>query len=63
MAQDCPRPQGQEPGEGDVQPPAGMVREGTRSLEMRWIFSGQMETGVARWLGRFPAETESREDT
>jgi hypothetical protein len=39
-----------------------MVREGTPSLEVRWIFSGQMETGVARWLGRFPAETESRED-
>ena len=40
-----------------------MVREGTQSLETRWIFPGQMETGVARWLGRFPAETESREDT
>ena len=62
MAPDCPRPRGQEPGEGDVQPPAGMVREGTRSLEVRWIFPGQMETGVARWLGRFPSETESRED-
>ena len=42
--------------------PAGMVREGTRSLEVRWIFPGQMETAVARWLGRFPAETESRAD-
>jgi hypothetical protein len=39
-----------------------MVREGTRSLEVRWIFRGQMEPGVARWLDRFPAETESRED-
>lgn len=62
MARDFPRPRGQEPAEGDVQPPAGMVREGTRSLEVRWIFPGQMATGVARWLGRFPAETESRED-
>jgi hypothetical protein len=62
MARDCPRPRGQEQGEGDSQPTAGMVREGTRSLEVRWIFPGQMETGVARWLGRFPAETESRED-
>jgi hypothetical protein len=62
MARDFPRPRGQEPGEGDDEPHAGMVREGTRSLEVRWIFPGQMETGVARWLDRFPAETESRED-
>ena len=62
MARDFPRPRDQEPGEGDGQPPAGMVREGERSLEVRWIFPGQMGTGVARWLGRFPAETDSRED-
>lgn len=62
MARDCPRPRDQEPGEGDVQPPAGMAREGTRSLEMRWIFRGEMEPGVARWLDRFQAGTESRED-
>ena len=29
---------------------------------MRWIFPGQLETAVARWFGRFPATTESRED-
>jgi hypothetical protein len=62
MARDFPRPRGQGPGEGDVQPAAGIVREGTPSLEVRWIFPGQMKTGVARWLGRFPAEAESRED-
>jgi hypothetical protein len=62
MARDFPRPRGQEPGEGDHQPPAGMVREGMRSLEVRWIFPGPMGTGVARWLARFPAETESRSD-
>ena len=62
MAWDYPRPRGQEPGEGGRPPPAGMVREGTPSLEVRWIFPGQMETGVARWLGRFPAETDSRAD-
>jgi len=39
-----------------------MVREGTLSLEVRWIFPGRMGTGVTRWLGRFPAETDSRED-
>jgi hypothetical protein len=62
MARDCPRPRDQEPGDDDGQPPAGTVREGTRSLEVRWIFPGQMQTGVARWLSRFPAETDSRED-
>ena len=30
---------------------------------MRWIFPGQLETAVARWFGRFPAETQSRQDT
>jgi hypothetical protein len=31
-------------------------------VEVRWIFPGQLETAVARWFGRFPAWTESRED-
>jgi len=39
------------------------VTEAVRSLEVRWIFPGQMETAVAEWFGRFPAETQSREDT
>ena len=39
-----------------------MIREGIRSLEVRWIFPGQLEAEVARWLDRFPAETESLED-
>ena len=29
---------------------------------MRWIFPGQLEAALARWSGRFPAATESRED-
>lgn len=37
--------------------------DGVRSLEVRWIFPGHLESAVARWFGRFPAETESREDT
>ena len=61
-ARDFPHPRSQEQGDDDGQPPAGTDREGTRSLEVRWIFPGPMEPGVARWLGRFPAETESRED-
>jgi hypothetical protein len=39
-----------------------VVREGRRSLEVRWIFPGQLGTGVAQWLDRFPIETESLED-
>jgi hypothetical protein len=35
---------------------------GTSSLEVRWIFPGRLETVVARWFGRFPVQTESRED-
>jgi hypothetical protein len=30
---------------------------------VRWIFPGQLEAAVAGWFGRFPAATESREDT
>ena len=43
--------------------PESLVTEGVRSLEVRWIFPGQLETAVARWFGRFPAGTETREDT
>ena len=39
------------------------VTGAVRSLEVRWIFSGQLEAAVARWFGRFPARTEAREDT
>ena len=44
-------------------PPESLVTEGVRSLEVRWIFPGQLEAAVARWFARFPAGTESREDT
>jgi hypothetical protein len=43
--------------------PEGPVTEGVRSLEVRWIFPGRLEDTVAGWFGRFPAGTESREDT
>jgi hypothetical protein len=36
--------------------------EGVRSLEVRWIFPGQVEAATTRWFDRFPAATESRED-
>ena len=43
--------------------PESPVAEGVRSLEVRWIFPGQMETAVAGWFERFPARMESRADT
>ncbi len=43
--------------------PGSLVTEGVRSLEVRWIFPGRLETSVAGWFGRFPARMESREDT
>jgi hypothetical protein len=46
-----------------AEPPGNSVTDGVRSLEVRWIFPGQLETAVARWFGRFPAETQSRQDT
>jgi hypothetical protein len=45
------------------QPPDGPATEGVQSLEVRWIFPGQLEAAVARWFGRFPAAEETREDT
>jgi hypothetical protein len=44
-------------------PPESPVTEGLRSLEVRWIFPGQLEAAVAGWFGRFPAVTEIRQDT
>jgi len=46
-----------------AEPPESLVTEADRSLEVRWIFPGQLEAAVAGWFGRFPAGTESREDT
>jgi hypothetical protein len=45
-----------------AEPPDSPVTEAARSLEVRWIFPGQIESAVAGWFGRFPARTESRED-
>ena len=44
-------------------PPESLVTEGLRSLEVRWIFPGQLGAAVAGWFGRFPAVTETRQDT
>ena len=42
--------------------PDSPVTEGIRSLEVRWIFPGQLETAVTEWFARFPAERETRDD-
>ena len=46
-----------------AEPAHSPVTAAVRSLEVRWIFPGQLETAVASWFSRFPATTESREDT
>ncbi len=38
-----------------AEPPESPVTEAVRSLEVRWIFPGQLEAAVAGWFGRFPA--------
>ena len=43
--------------------PESSVTDGIRTLEVRWIFPGELESAVAGWFGRFTAGTESREDT
>ena len=45
-----------------AEPPESPVTAAVHSLEVRWILPGQLEAAVARWFGRFPAETESRQD-
>ena len=46
-----------------VAQPEGPLTGGIRTLEVRWIFPGELETAVAGWFGRFTAGTESRQDT
>ena len=45
-----------------AEPPQSPVTEAVRSLEVRWIFPGQLEAAVARWFARFPATAQSRVD-
>ena len=42
--------------------PESLDSEGVRSLEVRWIFPGQLSAAVGGWFGRFPAETTVVED-
>jgi hypothetical protein len=66
MRRECPElavGQCQEHVTMTAEPPQRPVTEAVRSLEVRWIFPGQLETAMVGWFGRFPAATESREDT
>ena len=42
--------------------PESPVTEGIRTLEVRWIFSGELETALVGWFEQFTGGTESRED-
>jgi hypothetical protein len=66
MLQQCPglaAGQCQEHVTMTAEPPENQVTKAARSLEVRWIFPGQLEAAVTGWFARFPARTESREDT
>ena len=43
--------------------PEGAFIEGLPSLEVRWIFPGQLDTAVAGWFPGSQPEAESREDS
>jgi hypothetical protein len=43
-------------------PPGNSVIGGLSTVEVRWIMPGRLDAAIAGWFGRFPAETESRED-
>ena len=42
--------------------PEGLGSGGVRSLEVRWIFPGQLAPAVAGWFGRFSARTTALDD-
>jgi hypothetical protein len=54
---------GQEQKAMMAEPPEGPVTEAVRTLEVRWIVAGRLPPAVAGWFARFPAQTESRQDT
>ena len=46
-----------------AEPAGSQVIGELQTLEVRWLLPGRLDAAVAGWFGRFPAETESREDT
>ena len=43
-------------------PQANSVIEGLSSAEVRWVLPGHLDAALIRWLERFPAGMDSRED-
>ena len=43
--------------------PEGPDGGGVCSLEVRWIFPGQLSPAMTGWFGRFPAQTQMLEDS
>lgn len=41
---------------------AALPGDPVTSLEIRWMFPGELDTAVAAWFRRFPAETQTYED-
>ncbi len=46
-----------------AEPPESPATDGVRTLEVRWIFPGQLKSAVTAWFGCFPAAAESRQDS
>ena len=46
-----------------AEPAGSQVIGELQTLEVRWLLPGRLDAAVAGWFGRFPTETESREDT
>jgi hypothetical protein len=42
--------------------PDSSITQDVRTLEVRWIFPGELDPRMAEWFGRFPAVSESRQD-
>ena len=43
-------------------PTAILSTEGVQTLEVRWIFPGELASAVARWFARFPVKTTVLKD-
>jgi len=45
-----------------AEPTESLSTEGVRTLEVRWIFPGELTSTVAGWFARFPVETTVLQD-
>jgi len=54
--------QRQEPRMMTAAPTESLSTEGVRTLEVRWIFPGELASAVAGWFARFPVKTTVVDD-